>query len=62
MKKLKNFIQYMKENKFVNKESSHSMVCPDCDGSGYTKDKNNKSKSCTRCKGGGLLYNKKEKK
>ena len=52
--KLKKFTQYMKETKFINVEKSHSMVCPDCDGSGYVKDKNGKSKSCDRCQGGGL--------
>ena len=46
----------MKETK-----NSLSMICPDCDGSGYVKDKEKKPKTCTRCKGSGLLYNKKEK-
>jgi len=58
MKNIKNFKNYMAETV----KSSQSMVCPDCDGSGYLKDKSgNKTKTCPRCKGTGLLYNKKEK-
>ena len=41
-------------------EKTNSMVCPDCDGRGYIKI-NDKTKKCERCKGTGLLYNKKEK-
>jgi DnaJ-class molecular chaperone len=42
------------------KSDDYTMVCPDCDASGYTKDKDNKSIQCERCKGTGLIYNDKK--
>jgi DnaJ-class molecular chaperone len=63
MKKIKNFINYMEEKEVL--ENKSPMICPDCDGSGYTKikEKSKRTKdTCTRCKGTGLLYSKNDKK
>ena len=44
-----------------NSEKS-SMICPDCDSSGYTKDKEGNSTKCKRCEGKGVIIYTKEKK
>lgn len=60
MRKIKNFNNYMKENKNIsNKETNSIMLCPECDSSGYVKDKEGKSSTCKRCKGKGILRFKK---
>ena len=53
MKKLKNFIQYMKETTNFIPMNNGTILCITCDASGYIKDENGKSKTCPDCKGAG---------
>lgn len=63
MKKIKDYTNYMIEKQ--NSKDNSSMICPDCDGSGYTKIKEKSKRikdTCSRCNGTGLLYSKNEEK
>lgn len=53
MKKIKSFIQYMKETTNFMPAGNSTMLCSTCDASGYIKDKDGKSKTCPDCKGAG---------